>query len=532
MQSASQTNDRQITEWPHLPTVQPDITLLLDMEGVIREATLSPAMSSESVDGWLGRPWVEVAGEMGGDKVKRMVDDARVSGISAFRQINQRFPSGLEIPMEFTTVLLGGRAGMLAIGKNLQAVAELQSRLIAAQQTMERDYWKLREIETRYRLVFDASNEAVMIVSAANLRIIEANRTAIEALNSSRRRNEDLAGRELLHDVAAEDREAVREMLARIRERGKALSILVHLGADAKPWMLRGSLITAEPGHVFLLQFTAATDLSAPAEKGEHSTVEELIDHLPDGFVALDEAGIIRHANQAFLDLVQLGSKGSAIGESLGRWLWQPGADLNALLANIQRHKTVRLFTTSIRGELGTDTEVEISAGSRRRRRTEPDRRAASQRGPPPSLRRRERPAAHGAGLDERADRKILAAQAGQEHGQRRRAALCQAGAGTCRRQPDGDRRTSGIEPAEPLCKAQSLRPRRQGVGRRGNPRGLIWRCIPSLPQRSEKPIFRTANGKRSILRARFSRMARCWSSASPIIASFRPAPTPPNSSI
>ena len=116
-----------------LPTVQPDITLLLDMEGVIREATLSPAMGAESVDGWLGRPWVEIAGEMGGDKVKRMVDDARVSGISAFRQINQRFPSGLEIPMEYTTVLLGGRAGMLAIGKNLQAVAELQSRLIAAQ---------------------------------------------------------------------------------------------------------------------------------------------------------------------------------------------------------------------------------------------------------------------------------------------------------------------------------------------------------------------------------------------------------------
>jgi len=347
-----------------LPTVQPDITLLLDMEGVIREATLSPAMSAESVDGWLGRPWVEIAGETGGDKVKRMVDDARITGISAFRQINQRFPSGLEIPMEFTTVLLGGRAGMLAIGKNLQAVAELQSRLIAAQQTMERDYWKLREIETRYRLVFDASNEAVLIVSAANLRIIEANPTAIEALNTPRRRNEDLAGRELLHDVAAEDREAVREMLARIRERGKALSILVHLGPDAKPWMLRGSLITAELGHVFLLQFTAATDLSAPVEKVGHSTVEELIDHLPDGFVALDDTGIIRYVNQAFLDLVQLGSKGSAIGESLGRWLWQPGADLNALLANVQKHKTVRLFTTTIRGELGTDTEIEISAGA------------------------------------------------------------------------------------------------------------------------------------------------------------------------
>ena len=78
--------------------------------------------------------------------------------------------------------------------------------------------------------------------------------------------------------------------------------------------------------------------------------------------MALDDAGVIQHANQAFLDLVQIGAKGSAIGESLGRWLWQPGADLNALLANIQRHGTVRLFTTTIRGELGTDTEIEISA--------------------------------------------------------------------------------------------------------------------------------------------------------------------------
>ncbi len=348
---------------PALPTVQPDITLLLDMEGVIREATLSPAMNGESVDSWIGRPWVDVAGEFGSDKVRRMVDDAKVSGISAFRQINQRFPSGLEIPLEFTTVLLGGRAGMLAIGKNQQAVAELQSRLIAAQQAMERDYWKLREIETRYRLVFDASNEAVMIVSAANLRIIEANPAAIEALSSSSRRNDDLAGRELLNDVAASDREAVRQMLARIRERGKALSILVHLGAGRKPWMLRGSLINAAQGHVFLLQFTAASQVPMAQDEREKSDVEELIDHLPDGFVALDEAGMIRHANQAFVDLVQVGTKSAATGESLGRWLWQPGADLNALIANVQRHKTVRLFTTTIRGELGTETEIEISAG-------------------------------------------------------------------------------------------------------------------------------------------------------------------------
>jgi hypothetical protein len=51
-------------EMAAIATMQPDITLLLDMEGVIREATLSPAMRGESVDGWLGRPWVEIAGDL------------------------------------------------------------------------------------------------------------------------------------------------------------------------------------------------------------------------------------------------------------------------------------------------------------------------------------------------------------------------------------------------------------------------------------------------------------------------------------
>jgi transcriptional regulator PpsR len=227
---------------------------------------------------------------------------------------------------------------------------------------MERDYWRLREVETRYRLVFDASNEAVVIVSAANLRVVEANSAAVQAFNSPQRRNEDLTGREFLLEVASQDREAVREMLQRVRERGKALSILVHIGPDALPFMLRGALMSSQPGQVFLLQLTPAAVAPAEALRGGPSTVEELIDRVPDGFVALDPAGVIRHVNEAFLDLVEVGTKATVIGESLGRWMSQPGADLTALLANVQRHKTVRLFATTIRGELGSETEIEISA--------------------------------------------------------------------------------------------------------------------------------------------------------------------------
>lgn len=343
-------------------SVHADITLLLDMEGVIREATLFPTMAAESVDGWLGRRWSDIAGAEGGDKVRRMVEDARRSGISAFRQINQPFPSGVEIPIEFTTMLLGDRTGMIAVGKNMQAVTELHSRLIAAQQAMERDYWRLRELETRYRLVFDAAADAVMIVSAGDMRIVEANRAAVNAISRVERGNDDLAGRDFLAEVAAADRDAVRDMLAQVRQRGTALSVLVHLGRYDRAWMLRGSLMSSERRQVFLLHFTPVTTTPAIDDVDDDAVLRGLIDRIPDGFVALDSEGVVRHANQAFLDLVQIGSKPAAVGRSLGVWMGRPGADLSSLLTLLRRYKTVRLFQTTIRGELGTETEVEVSA--------------------------------------------------------------------------------------------------------------------------------------------------------------------------
>uniref|UniRef100_Q07RZ0 Putative PAS/PAC sensor protein n=1 Tax=Rhodopseudomonas palustris (strain BisA53) TaxID=316055 RepID=Q07RZ0_RHOP5 len=337
----------------------PDVTLLLDMDGVIRDATVSPSMARERLEGWVGQAWVDVAGHISGDKIQRMMDDARNRGISAFRQIDQRFPSGLELPMEFTTMVLGDRTGMLVIGKSVQAVAELNARLIAAQQAIERDHWRLREVETRYRLVFDGSNEAVVILDTVDFRILEANAAALQLLGSTNRPNTALVGRNILLDVAAADRDAVHAMLVRVRERGKALGIVVHFGPDAKPWMLRGSMLPSDAGQVLLLHFTSAL---RPIAGPEQATIKALFDQIPDGFVALDSSGIIRHANPAFLDLVQVGSKAKVIGASLERWLSAPGADFTALLAQLKRHATVRLFRTTLRGELGTESEVEISA--------------------------------------------------------------------------------------------------------------------------------------------------------------------------
>lgn len=341
---------------------QPDVTLLLDLEGVIREARLSVALGGAGLNEWVGRHWSETVGELGSEKVLRMLDDARNSGVSAFRQIKQRFPGGTEVPMEYTTVLLGGRAGILAIGKSLQAVAELQSRFIAAQQAMERDYWKLREVETRYRQLFHTSSEAILIVRAPNLKVMEGNLAAVQALGLNLPRPQDIAGREVLGDIAPAEREPFQAMLARVREQGTAPGVVVRLGPERRPWMIRASLMSADPAAIFMLNLSSLGTPQVPAVTLDTVSFEDLIERIPDAFVVLSRDGMIRRANRAFLEMVGVGARTSVIGESLSRWLWQPGADLTVLLTNIERHGVIRLLSTIVHSELGIDTEVEISA--------------------------------------------------------------------------------------------------------------------------------------------------------------------------
>ncbi|WP_270933262.1 transcriptional regulator PpsR [Falsiroseomonas oryzae] len=334
---------------------QPDVTLVLDWDGIIRDASVASSIAKEGLEGWVGRHWTETVGDLAGDQVRRMVEDARDRGVSAFLQVTQRFPSGLELPIEYTTVRLGGQAGLIAVGKSLQAVQELQTRLVAAQQAREQDYWKLREIEMRSRLLFDASSEAVLVISAADLRIIEANPAAIRELGLA-------PGWDFAQEVAPRDRNAFRELLARAREHGRTPGVLLHLGAGGTPWLLRVSLMAREPEPVFLIQLAPATpEPGRGLPRAVPPRTDELLEGLPDAFVVADADGRVRRANRAFLDLVQCATEALVLGEPLGRWLATPGKDAAVLLRTLREHGEVRLFPTVLTGMLGTEAEVEIS---------------------------------------------------------------------------------------------------------------------------------------------------------------------------
>ena len=80
--------------------------------------------------------------------------------------------------------------------------------------------------------------------------------------------------------------------------------------------------------------------------------------------VFTDAAGVVLAANPSFLDLVQLANEEGVKGRSLGDWIDRPGSDLAVILAMLKKNAGVRQLVTSVHGEHGQPTEVELSVAS------------------------------------------------------------------------------------------------------------------------------------------------------------------------
>lgn len=330
---------------------------MLDMNAVIKDVTLSNTVAGEFVRAWLGRSWIDTVADGGADTVRGILEDVRSRGVSAYQPILQRFPSGLELPIEYTAVRLGEGGGFIAIGRDINAASELQSRLVAAQQAMERDYWKLRDVESRYRLLFDASNEAVLVLTAGDLRVADANPAAIRSLALTK-------GWDFLGEMSPRERESFRAMLARVSENGRAPGGVFHLGSTRAAWIIRASLMNDDQVQAYMLQLVPVNDGRSVIAIPEPVDLAGLLHRNPDGFVVLDRDGFVQQANPAFLGLVQaVGGEAAVLGRPINRWFRQPEAQIDALLSRLRQPGGVRMLRTTIEGERGVVCEVEVSSG-------------------------------------------------------------------------------------------------------------------------------------------------------------------------
>jgi transcriptional regulator PpsR len=358
-----------------------DVALVLDGRGVILEA-LMPGDSAVAVEArsWSGKGWLQTVSADSQLKVEALLRDSLAaveSGTTArARQVNHRLLDGEELPVLYTAVALPadpqGRseAAVVAIGRDLRPNVSLQRRLVDTQQTMERDYWRFREAETRYRHLLETTSEAVLVVDGSTQKVLEANPAARQLCAAVRSR---LVGATLvsLFDAAQGDR--IQDLLAAARSVGKQDPMPTRLADGGAELSIAASVFRQDDTAYVLVRLAplhgdaalvavGTRKRSGPARQAHwDAMLAAFVQQSPDALVFCDAAGLVLSANRAFLALTELSGEDQARGQPLDRWLGRTGVELGVLITNLRQRGSVGRFVTSLRGEYGTAVEVEIA---------------------------------------------------------------------------------------------------------------------------------------------------------------------------
>lgn len=341
-----------------------DVALILDEHGMIQDMAFgSDELKQYGHQHWLGKHWLDTVTIESRPKVQEMLSEATSMGSTKWRHINHPSADSADLALLYTIVPLSRHAGAhrsVAFGRDLRSQVALQQRLVSAQLSMERDYWRLRHVETRYRLLFQVATEAVLILDATTEKLEEANPAAYKLLGDKAR----VANWTLSQALDSLSVPAVQQMFAALRLRGRADPITVCFADSADIYNVSGSLFRQENSTHFLIRVTPLKPTQASGENSMTRLLQRVIENAPDAFVVTDMDGRVITANRAFLELTQLASEALVRGEPLQKWLGRSGVDMNVLISNLRQRGTVRLFATTLQGEYGSTTEVEISAVS------------------------------------------------------------------------------------------------------------------------------------------------------------------------
>ncbi len=323
-----------------LAMVAGDVTLVLDDTGMILDTAFDPK-EFPGFEGWEGTNWIDTVTVESRPKVMEMLAAARRGEVQHWRQVNHPTRDG-DVAVRYAILSVNGGEHRIAFGRDLREAGKMQQRLLQVQQSLERDYLRMRQLDARFRLLFDQSSEAVVILEAATLRIQEANAQAHSLLGA---RHGSLQGKKLPGFVEKSSRDSLQALMGAALASGHSTPIDLVVSKGSRPITASATGFAQDRGQFVLLRLAPTHDGAFEAP----SPVVDLVDQMPDGFVVADSNLDIVSANSAFVEMVEAASVNPLIGDNLSKWLGRPGIDLDLIEGQIDQHGSARNVSTILR---------------------------------------------------------------------------------------------------------------------------------------------------------------------------------------
>ncbi len=335
-----------------------DIALVLDDGGVIRSVAQGSAEPlPQATHEWVGRSWADTVTQETRGKVELLLKEVTTTGLARSREINHPLDQGGNLAVAYTAIRLGHNGPLLAVGRDLGAIAAIQQRFLDAQHEMERSYWRARQAEARYRLLFQVATDAVLVVDAQSFDILEANQAAAGLFDLP---IEQVLGRPASFGFERISRGAIEDLLASSRASGQPTEIRARLLGKISTTSVAATPFRTDDAMRLLMRVRtmdmpgASSDLNA--------TLARLVDSASDGVVVTDSAGRMLLANPAFLKLVRMNTEAAVKGRPLMDWIGVSDEQFANLLAQVRRQGIARRFESRLLSADATMTPVELSA--------------------------------------------------------------------------------------------------------------------------------------------------------------------------
>ena len=352
-------SDLEAVTFSKLLGVVSDVSLVISSQGVIEDvSTGQDTMATLGCQSWLGKRWIDTVTSESKIKIEDLLVPKADTQNLVWRHVNHPMPSGGEAAIQYITVAIKGDK-FLAVGRSLERLAELQRRLVETQQSMERDFLRLRHIEARYRVLFETSPEAVLMVDAYSYRLIEANAGAQALFKDAGKR---LVGRDFRECVEPQSQGEVQSLLRTALATGRIEMCSATLPGSSVPVTVSATVFRQDAGAQFLVRLTQRESNTAPHLNLDASAaLSDLMEHFPDGWLLTDTSGTVKSVNEEGMALLGLTAASQVQGQSLERWLIRGAVDWGVINTSLKQQKPVRNFATEVRTQSGMTLPVEIS---------------------------------------------------------------------------------------------------------------------------------------------------------------------------
>jgi transcriptional regulator PpsR len=368
------TDGRHLLNGGKLPLIAPDllgdilaaaadICLLVSPTRRIISVLVNPHHRSfGQLTDWEGSNLKDVLTEESLRKLNSRLDDMRTTttrGTGPLSlELNHADQQRWEFPVRYTLHRIGGDESILMLGRDLRPIAEVQQQLVAAQLALERDYETQREMDTRYRVLMEVSRDPVVIVSMSSGRISDLNPAAAQLLGGQR---VDLVGAAIAQEFEGRRRGEFLESMSNLAVAESSAPIELTARRSQKRVLVTPTVFRAAGERLLMCQLDAA-DSAANSTDELAENLSRLYHEGVDGIVFADAEGMIRAANEAFLNLTDSANMAAIRGRSLTDFLARGAVDLRVLLDNVKRTGQLRMYATRLTTDFMGQIAVEISA--------------------------------------------------------------------------------------------------------------------------------------------------------------------------